>query len=438
MKNKNSISLLVAASLFAALFITSCVKHEIVEPPIGGEIVTNIVANTTIGEIKAAHVAGTFDSIKLDKIIKATVIADDRSGNFYKSLFVQDETGGLELLLNVGSLYTYYPIGRVVYVKLQGLIVGDYQGTTQVGGYIFDNTLGGIEPAEVTRKVLKGELNKPVTPKEISISQIKPADYATLVTLKDVQFTAAEVGLFYADYIGKSTTNRKLEDCNGKTITLRSSGYANFAPQQTPGGKGTVTGVLSAFGTTPQIYIRNISDVKLDSARCGSGNGGGNPFDVDFEDQALGAPVNIAGWVNFSPISGGRKWGVKEFSNNSFAEIEAYQDTKPTTESWLVSKVFSTTAGAKTLSFQSSVAYWKHNGFEVKYSTNFNGTDPTSATWTNLSPTLPGSGSTNFVFVDSGNLTIPAGSATVWVAFRYTGVAGSLTTKVQLDNIKIQ
>ena len=78
MKNKNSISLLVAASLFAALFITSCVKHEIVEPPIGGEIVTNIVANTTIGEIKAAHVAGTFDSIKLDKIIKATVIADDR------------------------------------------------------------------------------------------------------------------------------------------------------------------------------------------------------------------------------------------------------------------------------------------------------------------------------------------------------------------------
>ena len=68
-----------------------------------------------------------------DVYIKGKVISNDEEGNIYKSLHIQDHTAGIELKLNnnVGLKYKY---GTWVYVRLNGLYVGNYRMMLSLGG----------------------------------------------------------------------------------------------------------------------------------------------------------------------------------------------------------------------------------------------------------------------------------------------------------------
>src|SRR5687767_11019817 len=119
------------ALVTAGLFLASCNK-KFDEPP--AFIEPNITANTTIKQLKAMHTIGAIEKISQDLVIAGVVVADDRSGNFYKSIAIQDETGGITVRLDGTNLYTTYPVGRKVYIKLNGLYVGDYNRLIQIGG----------------------------------------------------------------------------------------------------------------------------------------------------------------------------------------------------------------------------------------------------------------------------------------------------------------
>jgi hypothetical protein len=68
-----------------------------------------------------------------DVYIKGKVTSNDEQGNVYKSLYIQDETSGIELKLNnnVGVRYKY---GSWVYVRLTGLYLGNYRMMLSLGG----------------------------------------------------------------------------------------------------------------------------------------------------------------------------------------------------------------------------------------------------------------------------------------------------------------
>ncbi len=68
-----------------------------------------------------------------DVYIKGKVTSNDDAGNIYKSLYIQDETTGIELKLNnnVGLRYKY---GSWVYVRLTGLYLGNYRMMLSLGG----------------------------------------------------------------------------------------------------------------------------------------------------------------------------------------------------------------------------------------------------------------------------------------------------------------
>lgn len=71
--------------------------------------------------------------IEEDLYIKAKVVSDDEQGNIYKSLHVQDHTAGIEIKLN-NNVGLYYPYGTWVYVRLQGLYIGNYRMMLSLGG----------------------------------------------------------------------------------------------------------------------------------------------------------------------------------------------------------------------------------------------------------------------------------------------------------------
>ena len=140
--------------------------------------------------------------------IKGQVISSDASGNIYKSLYIQDETGGIELKLGRTNMSNDYRPGQWVYVNLSGLTLGMYgqkagnyggSGMIQIG--LADQS-GKYEtaymelPLIVDSHVFKGEQGAEVVPVELTAGMLpgKTATQAdnkyigTLVTLRNLTY----------------------------------------------------------------------------------------------------------------------------------------------------------------------------------------------------------------------------------------------------------
>ena len=74
-----------------------------------------------------------YELVEEDLDIKGKVVSDDEQGNVYKSLYIQDETTGIEVKLN-NNVGVRYPYGTWVYVRLKGLYIGNYRMMLNIGG----------------------------------------------------------------------------------------------------------------------------------------------------------------------------------------------------------------------------------------------------------------------------------------------------------------
>lgn len=276
--NKLSISLAFAL-LLATLFI-ACVKTDFDDPPVGGDG-QDIPTNTSIRDLKKLHIgSGTYDKITEDLVIGGIVVMDDRSGNYYKTLVIQDSTGGIEVKFNDGYLYNRYPVGRKMYIRCKDLILTDYNGLIQLtGSTVQENGVPtdlGITELQEREKIVRGFLGVAPAPKVIGLNQLSNDLVSTLIQIDAVQFVTCDAGRTYAEPVSKSSLNRILEDCNGRELILRTSGFADFVASKTPLGKGTIVGVLGKYQSDYQLYIRDLTDVGITNSqgdRCG-GTGG--------------------------------------------------------------------------------------------------------------------------------------------------------------------
>jgi len=286
MKNKFfSFAAYCLTALFIVGGISGCVKHKFDEPPI--EELPVMTPTHTIAQILGRHTIGMAPDLIADSVIlEGIVVADDESGNFYKNVVIQDATAGVQVRLDATSFYVNYPIKRKVWIKAKNLYIGDYNGVPQIS---FNAAGDGIPQAIIPQYLVGGERNQTVTPAIKTIDQLGDADLNTLIQLDSVQFAAADQLQPYADGVANLTLNRTVENCNGGTIIVRTSGYANFADASTPQGKGSIVAVYSKFGATKQLYIRNTNDVTMSGARCGQG---GDPITIaDLRAAFSGSPV---------------------------------------------------------------------------------------------------------------------------------------------------
>lgn len=629
--------------LFVFAGLTACVDQEFDEPPVDG-IDPGLTANATVAELKNLYKPGRLTPVEQDLIIKVVVVADDRSGNYYRTIIVQDATAGIEVLINQTNAYNFYPIGRELFIKCKGLVLGEYNGVVQLGGYVYAEggaqVLGDI--IALDDHIIKGKRVGAPKPKVKAINALNAGDISTLIKLENVEFAASDVGLPYADATGRQTLNRTVVDCNGNSITLRTSGFSIFASDRTPEGNGTITAIYSVFGNTKQLYIRELSDVVMNDARCSGGgsgkeelitikevrdlfksgttsgpanrkikgivisdkdnnnwdprnlviqdatagiavrfrnnhnfalgqevevvisgqqlsefngllqvnnidndfsksNGAGtlptpreatvsqvltnlenwestlvkikgatiaggtysgsknvtdasgtvalftrsqasfagqtvpggqvdvvavvsqfnsaqilirNTSDVTggtggnlggstgeinetFSSQTNNQDIAIQGWTNVA-TKGTRVWRGSVFSGNTFAQATAFQDTQAEMETWLVTPQIDLTE-AKILSFESAQAFFVQAGLSVWISTNFDGTNVASATWTQLNCKLAGSGDANYDWVQSGDVDLSAYSGKAYIGFKYTGSgANGQTTTYRIDNVKVR
>ena len=442
-KNKNYFTTALVMLLLAG--VSACVKTEFDEPPAGGEPVT-LTPTKTIKELKALHLTpGGYDKITEDIIIGGEVVMDDRSGNYYKTLVIQDASGGIEVKFNDGFLYQQMPIGRTVYIRCKDLLLADYAGLTQLIGSTVEEggqlNAVGLTEAQVRQKVAKGAYSDtPLAAKNVSIAQINDNLLSTYISLSKVEFIKADTGKTWADAVTKYSINRTFQDCNGQQLIVRTSGYCDFASLKTPSGNGTIRGVLGVFNGIYQLYLRDETGVTMDSLRCGAidpNAPGLTSLDEKFDGVSTNTDVDLPGWVNVA-VQGNRIWRGASFSGDKFVSATAFSSGLAAMETWMITPPLDLKT-QKTLTFESSSGYWRHDGLTVWVSTDFNGQNPATATWTQLTFAHPPSDANAYSdFVPSGNIQLPIFNGKAYVGFKYTGDATTNTTTWRFDDVKVQ
>lgn len=147
----------------------------------------------SILELKNRYVDGPV-KIEDDVYIKGQVTSSDASGNFYRGVYIQDgqEGAGIELKIGKTGLYNFYKVGQWIYVKCQGLTLGDYEGSKQLG---YEDLTGQYETIYlevqtiIDQHIFKGEKDTPLKPSVLSLEDLKkPENLGRYVTLNNVKF----------------------------------------------------------------------------------------------------------------------------------------------------------------------------------------------------------------------------------------------------------
>ncbi|PZF71982.1 hypothetical protein DN068_15210 [Taibaiella soli] len=246
-------------------------KKNFDAPPDSSNYDPNLPTSGSLAKARALLAGTVAVPIDSDWTISATVIADDRSGNLYKQIVVDDGTTGMTLLLEANNLYGNYPVGRKIYLKTKGLYIGMYGGLPQIGMIDETGSMIGIPSTLIGGHVIKGDFPHPVIPDTVSLNDLNDGLLNRLIYIKDVEFAGSNLGMSYAQPSAiASGTSRTVEDCAGNTITLRTSGYANFQPYIVPSGKGGIAGIYTTYNGTPQLILRDTTDVTMYGERCGA------------------------------------------------------------------------------------------------------------------------------------------------------------------------
>lgn len=165
-------------------------------------------------------------------------------------------------------------------------------------------------------------------------------------------------------------------------------------------------------------------------------------FGEDFETNAVdNTPLNLPGWTNFAE-SGTKVWNSQYYSSNNYAEFTSFQSGEAVNVAWLVSpSINMDTQEGEKLVFQVAQSYVTsaNNSFEALISTDFDGTNVTTATWEHLEAFVPGPSAVYFKFYSSGEIDLSAYTGNIHLAFKVkgSGTNTSLDGSYQIDNVRI-
>jgi DNA/RNA endonuclease YhcR with UshA esterase domain len=275
MKNITLLSIILLTLIFAG-----CTEYD--EP---AEFVpAQMQANMTVKQLKALFTSSPLMVENEDAVVAGKVISTDKYGNLYRTLYIQDETSGIEIKIGKTTLYNTYKVGQIIYIKPHHLCLGQYGGMVSLGSPSTDSKYQNSwidVPLLINSTIFRGEESTPVTPKIIqTTSDINDDTFGTLVTLKNASYKSGNL-LTWAQKNETETTEdessygeQTFTLSDGREIVVRTSGYAKFA--DTPiscytasgatepivtGKKVNITGILTKYNGTYQLVLNTDKDV---------------------------------------------------------------------------------------------------------------------------------------------------------------------------------
>ncbi|TNJ45361.1 choice-of-anchor J domain-containing protein [Tamlana fucoidanivorans] len=460
------------------IMLVSCVKTEdyelpdvsITEPDIPKDKVTTFktlksLYNQAINDGKTTVVLDA----ETDLYIEGYVVSSDKSGNFFEELIIQNKVDGstsdsdprmgFKIDINASSLSDIYQFGQKVYVKLNGLTIGESNGVLTIGKGDGIN-VGQIQAAEFKHIILRTNHIVNIVPKVSAIEDLTEWDENTLIQLHKMQLNRFELGATFAsESFDEFDGLRLLESCDsGTSIIMQTSTFSDFKALTVPQGNGAITGIFSRdFRDNFNVLIINTSEdvVFDDPSRCdpiewpcelGELVGTGNLLYEDFESQKNNKPIVIEGWTNYME-AGSQAWeGYSSTSSNASlgrsARFQSASSGDVSNIGWLITPpIHLDNQEGETLRFKTSNSLADSSFMEVLYSSDWDGAEATitNATWGVFSAAYVVKDTDSFApWFDSGIVDLSCETGTVYIAFKFTGGGqASFDGVYELDEISI-
>lgn len=252
MKKNNKYKILLL-SAFIALLSFGCDDKDFDTPPIKTLVDSTVLTITNLRDICPSGSQHIFTG---DSILFGVVTMDERSGNIYKKLYIQDNDQAVELRLTASSRILE---GDSIRVNLKGSTLGYYNQQFQV------------DKLDIANLVVQASgLHK--EPILVTIPELNASDFSTkyqskLIRIDSVQFLSGELNKTYADAANQADASRTLQDNTGNTIIIRTSGFSSFAGAQVAQGSGSIIAIVTQYFDTRQLVIRKLSEVELEGER---------------------------------------------------------------------------------------------------------------------------------------------------------------------------
>ena len=433
---KANIKILLSIFLLSGIIITSCVKDEFNEPtiPVASAVSSGLTptAGLTVSKLKILYdsleVIDTEGEVRKfssadNYVFEGTIISSDEEGNFYKEIYVQDATGGLKISTDATSTFNDYKVGQTVHIILSELTVHYKTGANQssiieIGLGSFDDKYGkkiGRIPASILKNyVKKNGAPQKIEPLTIDLLSSSDDNIGRLVKIENIELIPSEIDSSYALY--QTNTNRHLTDCIGNTILLRNSGYASFASLSLPQKKGTITAILTKYGTDFQLVIRDTTDLDFTAKRCGV-------FWEENFDETFGQ-------FTAKNTIGAEIWKADTYDDGCVTMTGYDGSDQQKNEDWLISSSIDLT-GKTEIKFNIRQAVKYVNGhweyLKVLATDAYTG-DPTTTTWTEI--TINTKPAEDFKFVNSEDVDFSAfdNKPKVVIALKYISTTSDAAT----------
>ena len=478
MKTNKFLTLILA--LVASIAITSCVEDDDFAVPssLGDEenaavqqIMDDIAAGT-LTEVSIEEVKMMYDpseelpfEVDTNIVIKGYVSSSDRTGNFYKEIYLQDNyenpTSAIKVIINLTDLYNKYNKGREVYIKLHGLQIGEERvgnGVITIGGGTetdqYGTTVTSLGLNQMNSSMFRSPTTMDIVPLNVNFGQISADHVGMFVQVDGVEFPEHLSGERYFDPQEDFDTQRTMQACEGfdyAEFILETSSFSDFKNELLPTSNGSIAGIITKdyFGDILLMALNTTDDVNFTDSRCSLLDIAdfSEVFNEDFENMTSSNPLGGNGWTNFAE-EGGRTWRVITTNDNGnpgsqIASVGAYNSGDPVNIAWLISPSIDLDAqDFEFVNFQSSNSFDDDSELELLISTDWDGTEAniTAATWTTLPGTIVSDDEYYQDWIDSGLIDLSSYSGTAYVAFKYVGgdnSSNSIDGNFEIDNYRI-
>ncbi|MCL2435717.1 MAG: DUF5689 domain-containing protein [Lentimicrobiaceae bacterium] len=301
----------------------------------------------------------------LPRYLRAVVVSSDEGGNYYKSLVVQDSTGGIELQLDMTGLFNFYPVGQKVVIVLNDLVVGDYNDLPQMGWIYNVTQVGRINSLYIEKYIIrdgKPSLNnvpKPITNDKIDLSAVNK-----LVRIEGVNFKENAIGQPFAyNHITTDWVAYFLSNGRKDSVTVRTSNFAKFRSMIIEDKEYNLTGILTVYRGSKQLMIRTREDIEVIDSR---------PIEsvvFDFTSN----PIGEGKWSIYPSTQGKTEWRhrassrwMAHFGNKAFDPPTAMDD-------WFISPVITYSDlenGYLRFEHELGVLFPNYDAYQIWYTTS--------------------------------------------------------------------
>lgn len=189
---------------------------------------------------------GSSYAITDDISICGSVVANDRLGEFYKSIVIVDDSGGIEVSIDKHDIYLDLPLHSRITIFCSGLSLGRLGGKIELGAHPTGNyPVDGISADQFSHYFKTEASGANTSPVERTIGSLTAADISSYVVFRNLHLTGEQHDAWCATENGEwIDTTHTLEDASGTTLPLRVNAECSYAGMPTPSSTFDIAGIV--------------------------------------------------------------------------------------------------------------------------------------------------------------------------------------------------